>query len=113
MLKASKSKALDWNHLDIYDKVVQWSDVIRELLQDPAVEPLNVYNMDKTGVMLSKLSSIKVLVGRDTQRSYRGARVKRVSITAIKCASAAGDFRSPMIIWPASTHRANWTTYPT
>ncbi|KAI1670786.1 DDE superfamily endonuclease [Pyrenophora tritici-repentis] len=42
---------------------------------DPAVLPENVYNMDETGVMLSMLGWVKVLV--------------------------------------ASTHRSNWTTYPT
>jgi hypothetical protein len=37
----------------------------------------NVYNMDETGVMLSKLGSVKVLVGRSDTRDYRGARVER------------------------------------
>jgi len=34
-------------------------------------------------------------------------------ITVIKCIS--GNFRvlPPLVIWPASTHRANWVTYPT
>jgi hypothetical protein len=35
------------------------------VLQDPAILPENVYNMDETGVMLSMLDSVKVLVGRD------------------------------------------------
>ncbi|OCK89103.1 DDE-domain-containing protein [Cenococcum geophilum 1.58] len=49
----------------------------------------------------------------DDLRSYRGARVKRTVVTAIECVSANGRYLDPMIIWPASTHRANWTTYPT
>ena len=63
--------------------------------------------------MLSKLNSIKVLVGKDNKRGYRGARVKRTTITAIECVSAVGRYLNPMIIWPAATHRANWITYPT
>ena len=59
------------------------------------------------------LGSVKVLVGKDELRSYRGARVKRTVVTAIECISADGRSLNPMIIWPASTHRANWTTYPT
>ena len=46
-------------------------------------------------------------------RDYRGARVKRVTVTAIECISADGRYLNPMIIWPASTHRSNWTAYPT
>jgi len=57
--------------------------------------------------------SAKVLVGKDDMRDYRGARVKRTTVTAIECVSADGRFLNPMIIWPASTHRSNWTTYPT
>jgi hypothetical protein len=112
-LKARKGTALDWNRYNIYDKVVNWFDVIGKVLQDQPILPENVYNMDETGVMLSMLGSVKVLVGKDNLRSYRGARVKRTVVTAIECISGDGRFLDPMIIWPASTYRANWTTYPT
>ncbi|KAK7189938.1 transposase [Paraphaeosphaeria sporulosa] len=69
--------------------------------------------MDETGVMLSMLGSTKVLVSRSDMRNYRGARVKREAVTAIECISADGRFLNPMIIWPASTHRSNWTTFET
>ncbi|KAF2680112.1 hypothetical protein K458DRAFT_373755 [Lentithecium fluviatile CBS 122367] len=51
--------------------------------RDPAILPKNVYNMDKTGVMLSMLGSVKVLVGKNDLRDYRGAGVKRTMVTAI------------------------------
>ena len=87
--------------------------MIGKILQDSTVLQENVYNMDETGIMLSKLNSIKVLVGKDNKRGYRGAHVKRTTITAIECVSAEGRYLDPMIIWPAATHRANWITYPT
>jgi hypothetical protein len=64
----------------------------------------NVYNMDETGVMLSMLNSVKVLVGKDDIRGYRGARVKRTMVTGVECISADGRCLNPMIIWPALTH---------
>jgi hypothetical protein len=112
-LKASKTGALDWNRYDIYNKVVHWFEVIGKVLDDPAILEQNVYNMDETGIMLSKLNSVKVIVGKDNKRGYRGARVKRTTVTAVECVSADGRFLNPMIIWPASTHRANWVTEPT
>jgi hypothetical protein len=114
-LKARKVKAIDWKRHDnnIHDKMVHWFEVIATVLQDPAILPENVYNMDETGVMLSMLGSVKVLVGKDDLRDYRGAGVKRKSVTAIECISADGRSLLPLIIWPASTHRSNWTTYPT
>jgi hypothetical protein len=79
----------------------------------PDILDENIYNMDETGVMLSMLGSIKVLTGRKDLRDYRGARVKRTVVTAIECISADGGYLKPMVIWPASTHRSNWTTFPT
>ena len=69
--------------------------------------------MDKTSVMLSMLSSVKVLVGKDDLRDYRGAGVKRKTVTAIECVSADGRCLLPLILWLASTYCSNWTTYPT
>jgi hypothetical protein len=104
-LTARRVKALDWARHDhnIYDKVVQWFTVIGQELQDPAIVPENVYNMDETGVLLSVLSSLKVL--KDL-RNVRGAGVQRTLVTAIECVSADGRFLSPLIIWPISTHRS-------
>jgi hypothetical protein len=112
-LKARAVGALDWNRFNIHDKVVQWFDVIEKVLHDPMVLQENVYNMDETGVMLCKLNSVKVIVSKDNHRNCRGARVKRTTITAIECVSGDGRYLNPMIIWPASTHRSNWSTHPT
>lgn len=114
-LKAKRVKALDWNRHDknIYGKVRHWFDVVGPELDRPDVLPENVYNMDETGIMLSKLGSLKVLVGKDDLRAYRGAGVKRTMVTAIECISADGRSLHPLIIWPAATHRSTWTTHPT
>jgi len=112
-LKASTAKALDWNRHDIREKVVHWFDIIGQVLQDCDVLQENVYNMDETGVMLCQLGSVKVLVSRESQRGCRGAHVKRTTITAIECVSADGRYLHPTTIWPASTHRSNWSTWPT
>jgi hypothetical protein len=106
---------MDWKRHDshIYDKVTEWFEVIGKVLEDPSILPANVYNMDETGVMLSMLGSIKVLVGKDDIRDYRGASSKRQMVSSIECVSADGRSLLPLIIWPASTHRSNWTTYPT
>jgi DDE superfamily endonuclease len=114
-LKARKVKALDWDRHpnSIYDKMVEWFQIIGDVLDSPDVLQENVYNMDETGIMLSKLGSVKVLVGKNDGRDFRGARVKRTTVTAIECISADGRYLHPMIIWPASTHRSNWTIHPT
>jgi hypothetical protein len=114
-LKAKRVAALDWNRHpnNIYDKIVDWFEKIWEVFQNKDILSENVYNMDETGIMLSMLTSVKVLVGKEDLRQYRGARVKRTVVTAIECVSGDGRYLHPMIIWPAHTHRADWTTKST
>jgi hypothetical protein len=78
--------------------------VIRKVLEDPAILPQNVYNIDKIGVMLCMLSSVKVLVSKDDPRDYRGAGVKRTIVTTIECISTNSRSLLLMIIWPATTY---------
>jgi hypothetical protein len=77
------------------------------VLHKPDVLPENVYNIDETGVMLSMLNSVKVLVSKDDTHAYRGARVKRTMVTTVECISVDGRCLNPIIIWPAKTHQAN------
>jgi hypothetical protein len=85
-LPARRVSALDWNRHEknIHEKVTHWFEVIRKILQDPAVLAENVYNMDETGVMLSMPGSVKVLIAKHGRRNYRGARIKRTTVTAIE-----------------------------
>jgi hypothetical protein len=108
-LKSRRVRAIDWKRHEnnIYNKITHWFEMIGEVLDNPAVLPENVYNMDETGVTLCNLGSAKVLVGKDDPRDYRGARVKRTMVTAVECISGNGRSLLPMIIWPATTHRSN------
>ncbi|KAJ5745113.1 hypothetical protein N7520_010295 [Penicillium odoratum] len=114
-LKARRLRAIDWKRdgRQIEDKVRHWFAIIGRELAEPAILPENVYNMDETGVLLSVLNSLKVLVNKDDLRKHRGTTVKRTLVTAIECISADGRFLHPLIIWPAATHRSSWTTHPT
>ncbi|GAB7336815.1 hypothetical protein MBLNU13_g11324t1 [Cladosporium sp. NU13] len=114
-LVARRVKAMPWNRHDhtIYQKTVDWFSMIGEEFANPAILPENVYNMDETGVLLSVLGSLKVLVGRNDMRNYRGVGSKRTLITAVECISGDGRCLEPLVIWPAATHRSTWTTHPT
>jgi hypothetical protein len=108
-------RALDLRRDDrnIHDKVVQWFTVIRRELSNPEILADKIYNMDETGFLLSSLNSMKMLVSRDDVSNGRGAGIQRTLITAIECISASGRCLSPLVIWPALTHRSNWTTHLT
>jgi hypothetical protein len=83
---------MDWKRHanNIADKIPQWFKVIGPKLCRPDLRPENVYNMDETGVMLSMLRSVTVLVDSSDKRDYHGAVVKRTMVTTIECISANG-----------------------
>ncbi|KAF2124636.1 DDE-domain-containing protein [Dothidotthia symphoricarpi CBS 119687] len=60
--------------MNTYWKMTHWFELIGRVLRDRAVLKENVYSMDE---MLLMLGFVKVLVGKDDTRDYRGARVKR------------------------------------
>ncbi|KAF2469254.1 uncharacterized protein BDR25DRAFT_229034, partial [Lindgomyces ingoldianus] len=43
------------------------------------------YNVDKTRLVLRILSFVKVLVGKNNLKDYRGAGVEQTILTTIKC----------------------------
>jgi hypothetical protein len=57
-----------------------------------------MYNIDETRVILSILGSIKVLIGKHNRRDYRGARVKRITVTIIKYISSNSRYLNLIII---------------
>ena len=64
--------------------------MIGRVVYNPAILLENCYNIDEMGVMLSMLSFIKVLISKNNLYNYRGAGVKRIIVTTIKCVSADG-----------------------
>jgi hypothetical protein len=96
---------------NIYEKTVNWFALMGRELHE-ATLPKNVYNMDETGILLSNLTSRKVLVNSYNLR-YRAAPMNRTLITAVECIAADGSYLPPLIVWPAATSRSNWCTHPT
>jgi hypothetical protein len=66
-----------------------------------------MYNIDETKVMLSIPGSIRVLVSKQNMRDYRGARVKRITITTIECISGNSRYLNPVIFWLTNTYQSN------
>ena len=91
---------LNWDRHEknIYEKITHRFEVIEKILQDSAILAENVYNMNETEVMLFVSGSVKVLVNKDDRRDYRGARIKRTTVTAIECTSADDRYLNSMII---------------
>jgi hypothetical protein len=64
----------------------------------------NIYNINKTEVMLFMLGFVKVLIGKDDRRDYRGACVKQTTVIAIECISDDSKYLNLIIIWPATIY---------
>jgi hypothetical protein len=55
--------------------MVEYFEGVVNLLKDPAILPQNCYDMDETGILLSMLGSVKLLVDKDEKRDYTGVGV--------------------------------------
>lgn len=87
--------------------------MIREVLKNPIIRVENIYNIDKTRVILSILGSIKALVPKDNYRNYRGTCIKRITVTIIEYISTDNKYLKLIIIWLANIYRSNWTIFLT
>lgn len=114
-LKAAKVRAIDWqrHEKNIRSKVEQWFEVMSKELSERDVLQENVYIMDEIGVLLSDLTTMKVLVSRSDAQSRRGVRLRRTMITAVECISAKGRALPPLIIWPGKTLQNTWISHDT
>jgi len=112
-LKVARLRTLDWRRHEksIYNKVVNWFDLMRAQLEETDVLQENVYNMDETGVLLSVLGSSKYLVSAEMPKTHRGTDTKRTLITAVECISADGRSLPPLIIFPGVDLRSNWVCH--
>jgi hypothetical protein len=85
-LKAVSMKAIDWqrHEKNIRVKVEHWFEIMDKQLSQRDIIQENVYNMDETGVLLSDLNTVKVIVSRSDAQRNRGVGLRRTMITAIK-----------------------------
>lgn len=114
-LKATRMKAIDWqrHEKNIKTKVEKWFEIMDKQLSQRDIVQENVYNMDETGVLLSDLDTVKVLVSRSDARKNRGVGLRRTMITAVECISADGRCLNPFVIWPGKALRATWVSHDT
>jgi len=75
-----------------------WFEVIKEILQDPTILAKNIYNINKTRMILSMLSFVKVLVSKYNKRDYKSTRVKCIFITIIECINNDSRYLNLIII---------------
>ena len=72
-----------------------------------------MYDMDETGVLLSGVNTVKVLVSRSDVQNCRGVCLRRTMITAVECISADARFLPLLIIWPSKTLLNTWISHET
>ena len=93
-------------------RVQDWFDIFESVMARPGVNPINVYNMDESGLQIGVLpSSMKRLVSTDVDLPYFRSPQNRESVTSIECISGMGRALSPAIIMRAKSHVSYW--YPT
>ena len=83
---------------------MQWFTMINIELNDCAILLKNVYNKNKIDILLSILSSLKILINTENLRNYKSTEVKWILITVIECIFINKKYFISLIIWSALTH---------
>ena len=114
-VEAARRKAIDSqrHEKNIRSKTEYWFDIMGKQLSERGIFQKNVYNMDETGVMLSGLDTVKVLIARGDKEQRRGRVLKRTMITAVECVSADGRILPPLIIFPGKVLHSTWVSHET
>lgn len=114
-LEAARVRAIDQpgHEEDILAKVERLFGIMSRQLSEREISQGNVYNMDETGVLLSDLSIVKVLMSRSNVQSRGGGGLRRTMITAVDCVFADRRFLGPVILWPGKTLRTTTISHDT
>ena len=78
-VKPRNSDPIYWQRHDhsIHGKIKEWFSVIGPELHDRTIDPVNIYNMDETGVMLSGPRSLRFFVGKNYKLACKPTRHTR------------------------------------
>nr|POE49154.1 hypothetical protein CFP56_32304 [Quercus suber] len=96
---SSQGKTIGNGHSHaIYDEVVEWFDVIEELLNDADIAQENIYNMAETNFILSMLGLLSGVVSDNCTQTARPACVQRMSLTSKNSFPADDRILDPLAI---------------
>ncbi|XP_046581221.1 MFS-type transporter clz9-like, partial [Haliotis rubra] len=93
------------------EKIDQWFDSLSEYLNQNAdmqllSKPSRIFNADESGFPLCPKSG-KVLAEKGCQNVYNFSSSDKSQVTVLACASAAGTYVTPMIVYPGSRFHYN------
>jgi hypothetical protein len=81
--------------------------VVGKILENPVILLENIYNMNKTRIILCILGFIKVHINKDDPRDYKGAGIKYIIIITIEYININNRFLLLIIIWLVIIYRSN------
>jgi hypothetical protein len=84
--------------------------LFEEILEHPDMEAENIYNIDKTAVMLSIQSEDCYIIYKTVKTQIQKSLQNRESATVIECISATGVMLAPVVILGVKMHPNEW--YP-
>ncbi|OWT42563.1 DDE superfamily endonuclease domain-containing protein [Pochonia chlamydosporia 170] len=106
---SKKQKTLDSNRqvAEDIDKVNQYFQRLREIIETHGITPEDIWNMDETGFQLG-VGKDQLIVTKRERAHYLAIPTNRESATAIEAISAAGRHCPGFLIMTGSKHMARW-----
>jgi DDE superfamily endonuclease/Tc5 transposase DNA-binding domain len=89
------------------ERLLAWFREYDDAIKD--VNPLDIWNMDETGLYIGTAGNGRVLGSSNTKRTYIKAPGRsREWVTIIKAVSAAGFYLKPLVIFKGKSLQSSW-----
>jgi hypothetical protein len=107
-LISQKAQERDRQDVENVDNVVEYFQKLQEVITTHAIQPDDLWNMDKTGFSIG-IGRDQLVVSRQKKRaSYLGIPQNRESATAVEAISAGGEYIPAFLILSGQVHMSRW-----
>jgi len=87
-----------------------WFTSLEAILKRTNVLPINLWNVDETGIALGVCTNHKVIGDARTNHTYVKTPENREWVSIVECISAAGTKVMPVLIFKGKTLQSTWLT---
>jgi hypothetical protein len=88
--------------------IKHWFDLVKQQIEDNAVEKEDIYNMDEKGTMMGASEKVKIIISKYEKRQYMTTSGSREWVSLLECISAIGKALPPWVIFKGKVHKASW-----
>ena len=90
------------------EKVTEWFETVKQVIQDYKIETKNIYNMDETGFSIGSTQAGYVIVDDTVQSQFQAQPGRQEWVTILECICGDGSVVAPLVIFKGENGSTGW-----